>query len=38
MGWKSVSPGAKASLPLYRGSASWSTEVGSWLLAIRLGL
>ena len=38
IGWKSVSPAAKASLPLYSGSASWRTEVGSWLLAIRLGL
>ena len=38
MGWKSVSPAAKASLPWYLGLASCSTEVGSWDLLIRLGL
>ena len=31
MGWKSVSPAAKASFPFHWGSASYITEVGSWL-------
>ena len=38
MGWKSVSPAAKANLPWYFGSASCRTEDGSWLSAISEGL
>ena len=38
MGWKSVSPAANASCPLYFGLASWSTVVGSWDLLISDGL
>ena len=38
MGWKSVSPAAKANFPLYRESASWSTDVGSSSAEMRLGL
>ncbi len=38
MGWKSVSPAAKASLPWYLGLASCRTVVGSWDFAIKLGL
>ena len=38
MGWKSVSPAANASFPLYFGFASCSTEVGSWAALIIDGL
>src|ERR1700722_9075873 len=38
MGWKSVSCGARDSLPLHWGSASWRILVGSWLALIRRGL
>ena len=38
MGWKSVSPAANASFPLYLGLASWSTEVGSCEALISDGL
>ena len=37
IGWKSVSPGASASLPLTC-LASWLIWVGSWLAEISAGL